>query len=119
MAFIGTVSIFASLAITALLAKRKKFLFLGGFIFNALAGLLIVGVFQVLFPSIELFTLVQVYGGLAVLLLCTLYDTQMIIERSEAGERDALLDSIGLFIDFIGIFVRTLLILLRMDENSD
>jgi hypothetical protein len=44
------------------------------------------------------------------------YDTQMVVERFEAGEQDTLRHALDLFIDFAAIFVRLLVILLRNAE---
>ena len=44
------------------------------------------------------------------------YDTQMVVERFEAGEHDTLRHALDLFIDFAAIFVRLLVILLRNAE---
>ena len=44
------------------------------------------------------------------------YDTQMVVERFEAGEQDTLRHALDLFVDFAAIFVRLLVILLRNAE---
>lgn len=40
-----------------------------------------------------------------------LYDTQLIIEKCRAGNKDFVTHALDLFIDFIGIFKRLLIIL--------
>ena len=46
------------------------------------------------------------------------YDTQVIVERSEAGACDELRDALSLYTDFVAIFVRLLVILLRSGEGE-
>ena len=45
-----------------------------------------------------------------------LFDTQMIIEKRRAGDKDFVAHSMDLFIDFIGIF-RRLVVLLSQKVN--
>ena len=45
-----------------------------------------------------------------------LYDTQKIVEKSRNGDRDFILHAMDLFIDFLSIFKRLLVIL--MDKES-
>lgn len=40
-----------------------------------------------------------------------LYDTQLIMEKRRAGDKDFIAHSVDLFVDFIGIFRRLLIIL--------
>lgn len=40
-----------------------------------------------------------------------LYDTQLIIEKRRSGDKDFVAHSVDLFIDFIGIFRRLVIIL--------
>ena len=47
-----------------------------------------------------------------------LYDTQVIIEKRRAGDKDFVAHSVDLFIDFISIF-RRLLVILAQNANSE
>lgn len=62
---------------------------------------------------IPIFFLLQAYLYLGLLIMCgfVLYDTQLIIEKRLAGDKDFVTHSIDLFIDFIGIFRRLMVIL--------
>ncbi|TOF71716.1 hypothetical protein CGJ15_27835, partial [Vibrio parahaemolyticus] len=54
---------------------------------------------------------VHLYIGLAVMCAFIVYDTQHILEKVRAGDRDYVMHSVELFIDFIGVFKRLLIIL--------
>ena len=53
----------------------------------------------------------QLYFGLLLFCGFVLFDTQMIIERKERGDDDYIWHSLDLFIDFLAIFKRLLIIL--------
>lgn len=48
-----------------------------------------------------------------------LFDTQIILEKASAGSRDYLAHAADLFVDFIALFVRLCVILLRNAERKD
>lgn len=48
-----------------------------------------------------------------------LFDTQIIIEKAEGGDRDYVRGALDLFVDAVAIFVRVLVILLRSAEKKD
>jgi len=58
----------------------------------------------------------EIYFGLLVFLGYIIYDTQMIIEKADHGDYDYLKHSLDLFIDFVAVFVRLLVI---MAKNAD
>lgn len=47
-----------------------------------------------------------------------IFDTQMIVEKATLGDRDFAWHTMELFIDFVAIFVRICIILLRNSEES-
>jgi FtsH-binding integral membrane protein len=103
--FVGSIGVFFSLSLAALLTKRRVFLFLGSFLFTGLSVLLLVAFLTPFIPG-NWSTRMAMYGGLLIFTLFVLYHTQIIVEMSEAGQRDFFIDSISLVSDFIAIFVR-------------
>jgi len=70
-----------------------------------------------LVPSMRQFAFnVNLYGGLVVFLLYVLYDTQMMIARAAGGDEDFVWHAVELFTDFIALFVRILIILMKKKE---
>jgi len=62
---------------------------------------------------------VQLYLGLVMFVGYVLFDTQLIIERAYNGSTDAVSDAVTLFIDFVGIFVRILVALLKNSREKE
>nr|XP_027220495.1 bax inhibitor 1-like [Penaeus vannamei] len=53
----------------------------------------------------------NLYIGLAVMCGFIVYDTQFIVERARRGDMDYVMHSLNLFVDFVGVFWRLLMIL--------
>lgn len=60
---------------------------------------------------------IQLYLGLVMFCGFVLFDTQLIIERFNNGDNDYIWHSVDLFIDFIAIFKRLLIILASKVET--
>merc|ERR1712117_892509 len=80
------------------------------------AMLLWLGLLNIFFRSPALFQL-HLWGGLLIFCGFVVYDTQAIIEKRRRGDKDAIRHSLDLFIDFIQLF-RKILILLMQKENN-
>ena len=72
--------------------------------------------FNLFFGSVGLMN-VQLYLGLLVMCGFVLYDTQLIVAKAQSGNLDYLSHAIELFIDFVGIFVRLVIILTQKEDN--
>jgi len=111
-AFLGTSCIFLCFSATAYFAERRSYLFLGGFLSSALSALCLLSFVNIFFRSLAVFNL-QVYGGLLLFCGFVIFDTQLIIEKAANGSKDYVWDSLELFLDFLNIFVRLLIILAK------
>lgn len=122
MAFLGGAMVFACCSISAIFARRKSYLFLSSFLFTGLFGLLLVSFLHRFWPRLVP-VMPMLYIGLLMFCGFVLYDTQIIIEKAHAGERDHLKHALELFIDFVAI-VRHIMVIMannrqRRDDNDN
>ncbi|XP_061432687.1 probable Bax inhibitor 1 [Lethenteron reissneri] len=115
-AFMGTSLIFGCFTLSALYARRRSYLYLGGTLMSGLSFLLMMSLFNMFYGSALLFK-AQMYLGLLVMCGFVLFDTQLIVEKCRAGDKDFIWHSVDLFLDFIHIF-RKLMIILTMNEKD-
>ncbi|KAL2631984.1 hypothetical protein R1flu_016670 [Riccia fluitans] len=117
-ALLGTVAIFASFSGAALFARRREYLFLGGILSSAVSAMLMLRFGSYLFGGASAMFNLELYGGLLVFVGYVLFDTQLIIERASKNDDDYIQHTLDLFIDFVGIFVRILVILTKKEVES-
>jgi FtsH-binding integral membrane protein len=116
-AFLGTCVIFACFTLASLMSTDRKFLYLGGFLMSGLSWLFMLSLMNIFFGSRLLFEF-NLYAGLFIFCGFVLYDTQLIIEKKRMGNDDYLWHSVELFIDFINIFRRLLIILASKEKKK-
>uniref|UniRef100_UPI00358F73C0 bax inhibitor 1 isoform X1 n=1 Tax=Myxine glutinosa TaxID=7769 RepID=UPI00358F73C0 len=116
-AFLGTSAIFLCFTLSALYSRNRTFLYLGGTLSSALCLLCLASLFNLFFQSVILFK-IHVYLGLIVMCGFVLYDTQLIVEKCRHGDKDYVWHSVELFLDFVNIF-RKIMIILAMNEKQD
>jgi len=114
-ALLGTVGIFACFSLSAMLSKRRSLLYIGG-ICGGVLSMLMWGSLISMFWRSQFMMDVQLYVGLFMFMGYVVFDTQLIIEKSEAllsagSHSDVAEDALKLFIDFVAIFVRLAIIL--------
>jgi len=102
--------VFVSFSISALLAERGRWLYLGGTLMSML-NIMILFSLANLFLRSTLIYQAHLYLGLFVVCGFVIYDTQLIIEKHHMGSRDFIMHSLDLFIDFVGVFRHLLVIL--------
>ncbi len=119
-ALVGTATIFACFSAAAIFAKRRSYLYLGGLLSSALTFMLLGSLFSMVFGGSRLLFNVNLWAGLAVFIGFVIFDTQVLIEKSEAGMRDPVRGALELFMDAVGIFVRIVIILSKnKSEKKD
>merc|ERR1712095_148297 len=116
-AFMLSGIIFACFSGAALFAPDGSYLYLGGTLLSALSTLFWLGFLNIFFQS-QLIFQAYLWGGLLVFCGFIMWDTQMIIEKRRRGDRDFIAHSLDLFIDFMQVF-RKIMILLMQKENGD
>jgi Bax inhibitor 1 len=117
-ALIGTTVVFVCFSISALLAPRGHWLYLGGTLMSML-NIMILSSLANLFLRSTFVYQAHLYVGLFVLCGFVIYDTQLIIEKYYMGSRDFIMHSLDLFIDFIGIFRHLVVILSQKELSKD
>lgn len=116
-AFFASALIFVCFSLTALWAEERSYLYLGGTLMSGLSIMCFMGLMNIFFRSSMLYQL-NLYGGLLVFCGFILYDTQLIIEKKRNGDNDFIWHSVDLFLDFINIFRRILVILSNKEEKK-
>jgi len=116
-AFFASALIFVCFSLTALWAEERSYLYLGGSLMSALSVMSLMMFMNIFFRSTAMFQL-HLYGGLLVFCGFILYDTQLIIEKKRNGDGDFIWHSVDLFLDFVNIFRRILIILSNKEEKK-
>mmetsp|Transcript_11035 Transcript_11035/g.12132 ORF Transcript_11035/g.12132 Transcript_11035/m.12132 type:complete len:237 (-) Transcript_11035:73-783(-) len=109
-AFAASTVMFACFSAAALLAKRRSYLYLGAFLFNALWFMSLLS-FVSLFIPMPFFMGIKIYAGLVMFCGFVIFDTQLIVEKAALGDGDYVNHAIHLFVDFVAIFVRVVILL--------
>lgn len=119
MAVLYTSIAFVSFSCISLFSKRRSYLFLGSIIVTLVQGLILYRVFGWLLGySYGADGLMYLMFGLLVACLYIIYDTQMIIERAERGDKDVVGHALLLFIDLFDLFIKILRILIKLNEDK-
>ncbi|CAM9640638.1 unnamed protein product [Scytosiphon promiscuus] len=116
-ALLATTTVFVCFAGAALFAKRRSFLYLGGVLSSCLMVLAAASLLN-LFMRMDFLFSIQLYAGLAMFCGYVIFDTQLIVEKASMGDRDFAWHAAELFIDFVAIFVRICIILMRNREEK-
>lgn len=117
-ALLYTTFLFVSLTLAALYSKKRSLLYLGGFLMAGLNILFWSNMLRLVF-GVRLFSGLELYFGLAIFCGFIMFDTQMIIYRyDDCGEKDFIWHSVDLFLDFINVFVRLLILLSKKEERK-
>ncbi|KAI8434929.1 hypothetical protein MSG28_003402 [Choristoneura fumiferana] len=116
-ALLGTTLVFTCFSIAAMLADRGSFLYLGGTLMTLLTSISIMSLVNIFMQSRILYQ-THLYLGLVLMCGFVLFDTQLIIEKRRMGNKDFVQHALELFIDFIGVFRRLLIILTQKEEQD-
>ncbi|XP_033728667.1 probable Bax inhibitor 1 [Pecten maximus] len=117
-AFLGTLVIFISFLLAALYNTNRTYLYMGGFLLSTLSCMCLARLFNIFIGS-RLIWEVMLYSVLFIFCAFVLYNTQLIVEKKRKGDDDYIWHSVDLFIDFIQIFRRLLIILSNKDKKKE
>ncbi|KAL4006898.1 epithelial splicing regulatory protein 1/2 [Sarotherodon galilaeus] len=117
-AFVGTSVIFICFTLSCLYDTHRGHLFLRGTLVSSCSILLLAYLTSVFFGSTLLFE-ANTYLGLLVTCGFVLFDTQLIIEKAENGDKDYIWHCVTLFYDFISIFRRLMIILYTKEKDKN
>ncbi|XP_051119368.1 bax inhibitor 1-like [Andrographis paniculata] len=118
-AFVGCAVAFGCFSAAAMVARRREYLYLGGLLSSGISILLWLQFATSLFGgSMALFKF-ELYFGLLVFVGYVVVDTQDIIEKAHFGDLDYVKHALTLFTDFVAIFVRILIIMLKNASEKE
>jgi len=110
-AFVLTSGCMGGLGYTAYMSRDDAFLGMSGILGAGLGGLMAVSLGNIFFNSPLLFN-IWLYGGMALFLGLTIYDLKQIqVAANKSYHFDAMGESVKVYLDFINIFVRMVMIL--------
>jgi len=116
-----TAIMFGSFTAISLFSKRRSYLFLGGIISSMVSCMFWYRTLSWLFGYSKYggqFGMVYIMGGLFVACLYVIYDTQLIIERAERGDKDVPKHTMILFIDLFELFIKVVQLLIKLSEDD-
>lgn len=117
-AFMATTVIFVSFSLAALYNTDRTFLYMGGFLMSGLSWLMLLGFMNIFFQSQMIWDL-YLHAGLLIFCAFVLYDTQLIVEKKRNGDDDFIWHSVDLFLDFINIFRKLMIILGKKEKKKE
>jgi len=116
-ALVSTAVIFICFTLSALYSPRRSYFYLGSVLSSTLSVMLLMSIVRIFYPSSFMFS-IELYVGLLVFCGYVLYDTQIIIEKANYSQ-DFVLHAMSLFVDFVAIFVRILIILMNREQKKE
>ncbi|CAI9095632.1 OLC1v1031621C1 [Oldenlandia corymbosa var. corymbosa] len=118
-AFVGCAVAFGCFSAAAMLARRREYLYLAGLLSSGVSILFWLHFASSIFGgSLALFKF-ELYFGLLVFVGYIVVDTQDIIEKAHYGDLDYVKHSLTLFTDFVAVFVRILIIMLKNAQEKE
>ena len=114
--------IFGSFTAIAVFSKRRSYIFLGGIISSIISCMFWYRTLAWLFGYSRYgsaFGMTYLMTGLFVACLYIIYDTQMIIERAERGNKDVPTHTMILFVDLFDLFIKIVQILIKLSEDKE
>ncbi|KAF3565296.1 hypothetical protein DY000_02013700 [Brassica cretica] len=118
-AFVGTAIAFICFSGAAMLARRREYLYLGGLLSSGLSMLMWLQFASSIFGGSASIFKFELYFGLLIFVGYMVVDTQEIIEKAHLGDMDYVKHALTLFTDFVAVFVRVLIIMLKNSADKE
>lgn len=118
VALLGATVIFGSFSAAALFAEKRSYLYLGGALGSSLSFMLMMSFVNMFFGSLAIAN-AQLYFGFVIFAVFVLYDTQKIVTKAEAGDRDYIAHALDLFLDLANLFRHLLVILMKNKAGGE
>lgn len=118
-AFVGSALAFACFSGAAMLARRREYLYLGGLLSSGLSMLMWLQFASAIFGGSAAMFKFEIYFGLLLFIGYVVVDTQEIIEQAHHGDLDYVRHALNLFTDFVAVFVRILIIMLKNSAEKN
>lgn len=109
---------FTSFSAISLFSKRRSLLFVGGIIVTMIQCMLLYRLIGWL-TGFGSFGLGYMMCGLFLACLYIIYDTQVIIERAERGDKDVPTHTMLLFVDLFDLFIKIVRILQELSNKNE
>jgi Bax inhibitor 1 len=117
MALGASSGIFVGATAFSMFAPEGKLLSWGGPLFGGCLVMIGCQVVNMIWGPIPALQSLSLYGGLVLFTAFVAYDTQQILDDYKNGVRDTVQHSIGLFIDFVAIFRRVLMLFMMRGDD--
>ncbi|KAK9275406.1 hypothetical protein L1049_022670 [Liquidambar formosana] len=99
--------------------RRREYLYLGGLLSSGLSILMWLHFASSIFGGSTAIFQFELYFGLLVFVGYMVVDTQDIIEKAHLGDLDYVKHALTLFTDFVAVFVRILIIMLKNSSERN
>jgi FtsH-binding integral membrane protein len=116
-ALLYTAIAFTSFSAISLFSKRRSYLYLGSIIMTLVNCMIVYRLCSWIF-GYSSFNIPYLLFGLFVTSLYIIFDTQLIVEKAEAGDKDVPTHTLMLFIDLFDLFIKILTLLIKLNENK-
>lgn len=117
-ALLYTSMAFVSFSALSMFSKRRSYLFLGGIIMTLMQCMMLYRLIGWL-TGYGSFGITYLMFGLFIACLYIIYDTQVIIERAERGDKDVPTHTMLLFVDLFDLFIKIVRILQELQNKED
>ena len=112
-----TIITFITFTFISMLTKRRDILYLGSVLGTVLMVFCVMSIINLFLQSPLLFT-IEIYFGLVLFCFYVIYDTQMVIQEYENGMQDQVYHAMTFYLDFLNIFIRILIILIKNSKKK-